>query len=201
MSDMDRDVGEARPGEPPVWAKREPSQFLVENVDLLPKGGRALDVAMGSGRNAVYLASLGFEVTGVDISPAACEKALEAAREAGVRIEVVCADVASWEVPESVFDVVINFNFLDRSLCPRLASALRPGGVLVFETFTVEQRQFGWGPSREEFLLQPGELPGLFGGLEVLVYREGIQETEWGKKAAAGLVARKARQVAHGRIC
>jgi len=179
------------PQEPPVWAKREPSQFLVEHAGLLPERGRALDVAMGSGRNAVYLASLGLQVTGVDISPTACERALEAAREAGVSIEAVCADIASWEVPEAAFDVVINFNFLDRGICPRLAAALRPGGVLVFETFTAGQREFGWGPSRDEFLLQPGELPDLFPGLETLVYREGVLDTEWGKKAAAGLVARR----------
>jgi SAM-dependent methyltransferase len=175
----------------PVWAKREPSGFLVENTGMLPKGGRALDVAMGSGRNALYLASLGFEVTGVEISPVGCEQALEAARAAGVCIETVCADLGSWEVPEAAFDVVINFNYLQRDLCPRLEAALRPGGVLVFETFTTEQPQFGWGPKHDDFLLRPGELHELFPGLEVLAYHEGVAETERGMRAAAGLVARR----------
>ncbi len=178
-------------GQPPVWAKLEPSEFLVEHAGLLPKGGRGLDVAMGTGRNTVYLASLGFKVTGVDISPVACERALEAAGVAGVRIEALCADVETWDVPEAAFGVVINFNYLHRELCPRLAAALRPGGVLVFQTFTAPQREFGWGPSKDEFLLQAGELRELFPGLEVLVYREGVEESEWGKKAAAGLVARR----------
>ena len=175
----------------PVWAKREPSEFLVENARLLPEGGRALDVAMGSGRNAVYLASLGFEVTGVEVSPVACEQALEAARGAGLRIEAVCADLETWPVPEAAFDVVINFNYLQRALCPRLAAALKPGGVLVFETFTVEQKQYGWGPKHDDFLLRPGELRELFPGLEVLAYREETRETEPGMRAAAGLVARR----------
>ena len=171
--------------------EREPSGFLVENAGLLPPGGRALDVAMGSGRNAVYLASLGFEVTGVEISPVGCEQALESARSAGVRIEAVCADLETWAVPESAFEVVIDFNYLQRDLCPRLAAALGRGGVLVFETFTTEQRQFGWGPKHDGFLLQPGELRELFPGLEVLAYREGVRETDRGMRAAAGLVARR----------
>lgn len=179
-------------GQPPVWAKQEPSEFLVEHAGLLPRGGRALDVAMGTGRNTVYLASLGFEVTGVDISPVACERALEAAGAAGVRIEAVCADMETWVVPEAAFDVVINFNYLHRELCPRLAAALRPGGVLVFQTFTTPQREFGWGPSKDEFLLRPGELRELFPELEALVYVDGVEESEWGRKAAAGLVARRA---------
>jgi SAM-dependent methyltransferase len=169
--------------------ERGPSQFLVENAGLLPEGGRALDVAMGSGRNAVYLASLGFEVTGVEISPVGCEQALEAARETGVRIEAVCADLETWDVPVAAFDAVINFNYLQRDLCPRLAAALKPGGVLVFETFTVEQRQFGWGPKHDAFLLRPGELRELFPELEALVYREETRGTVRGMRAAAGLVA------------
>lgn len=175
----------------PVWAKRGPSAFLVENAELLPEGGRALDVAMGSGRNALYLASLGFEVTGVEVSPVACEQALEAARAAGLRIEAVCADLESWEAPEAAFDVVINFNYLQRDLCPLLAAALKPGGVLVFETFTTEQRRFGWGPKHDAFLLRPGELRELFPELEALAYREEVRETERGMRAAAGLVARR----------
>jgi 2-polyprenyl-3-methyl-5-hydroxy-6-metoxy-1,4-benzoquinol methylase len=143
-----------------VWGRAEPSTFLVENAGLLPKSGRALDVAMGSGRNAVYLASLGFEVLGVDVSEVACGLAMEAAAEAGVRIEAVCADLGSWEVPGAAFDVVVNFNYLQRDLCPRLAAALRPGGVLVFQTFTTEQRQYGWGPSTDEFLLCPASCAG-----------------------------------------
>ena len=68
-----------------------PAQFLVENIDLLPKG-RVLDVAMGTGANAIYLAKMGFKVEGVDISPEAVNAALESAGKAGIMIKAQVAD-------------------------------------------------------------------------------------------------------------
>ena len=164
----------------PVWAKREPSAFLVENAGLLPAGGRALDAAMGTGRNALYLASLGFDVTGVDISPVACEQAQEAAGAKGLRIEAICADLESWQAPEAAFDVVINFNYLQRDLCPRLVAALRPGGVLVFETFTTDQRWFGWGPSQDAFLLRPGSCASCSRGWRCWPTARGLRKASGG---------------------
>ena len=172
--------------------ERGPSAFLVEHVALLPGAGRVLDAAMGTGRNALYLASLGYEVTGIDISPVAVERCRSEARRLGLRLEAICADLESYALPAAAFDVVLDFYYLQRDLCPRLVEALRPGGLLVFETFTLEQRRFGWGPQQEEFLLRPGELPELFPGLEALVYREGVvEESERGPKAVASLVGRK----------
>ncbi|MEE8369225.1 MAG: class I SAM-dependent methyltransferase [Dehalococcoidia bacterium] len=173
-------------------AERRPADFLVRHVGLLPGRGRALDVAMGTGRNALYLASLGYEVTGIDISPLAVERCRQAAEERGLRIEVICANLESHPLPAETYDVVLNLYYLQRELCPSLVEALRPGGVLVFETFTLEQRQFGWGPREDEFLLRPGELPELFPELQVLAYREETEEEdERGTKAVAGLVGRK----------
>lgn len=171
--------------------ERGPAPFLVEHIGLLPGRGRALDVAMGTGRNALYLASLGYQVTGVDISPVAVDFCQREAQRRGLAVEAVCADVGAYPLPQAAFDVVLNFYFLDRPLCPRLAEALRPGGVLVFETFTREQRRYGWGPQQDAFLLRPGELAQLFPNLETLVYREGTVESERGPKAVAGLVARR----------
>jgi SAM-dependent methyltransferase len=171
---------------------RGPSGWLTENLSLLPPGGRVLDVAMGAGRHALYMASLGYEVTGVDISPVAVERCREEAARLGVRVEAVCADLASWDWPEAAFDVVLNFYFLQRDICPRLEAALRPAGILVFETFTTDQRRYGWGPANDEFLLRPGELRSLFPGLETLAYREAVtEESDRGPKAVASLVARK----------
>ncbi len=168
-----------------------PAGFLIENVSLLPPSGRVLDVAMGSGRNALYLASLGYEITGVDISPVAVARCRTAAEARGLHIEAVCADLETSALPDGPFDIVLNFYYLQRDLCPRLAEALRPGGVLVFESFTLGQRVFGWGPQRQEHLLRPGELPRLFPDLGTLVYCQGVVEGERGKKAVAGLIARK----------
>ena len=170
---------------------RGPTQFLVEQRHLLPPGGRALEVAMGVGRNALYLASLGYEVTGIDVSGVAVERCRQEAERRGLRIEAVQADLESYQLPRAAYDIVINFYYLQRDLAPQLEGALRAGGVLVFESFTTEQRQFGWGPQNDEFLLRPGELRSLFPGLEELAYREGLVEGDRGTKAVAGLVARK----------
>ncbi len=171
--------------------ERGPAAFLVEHRRLLPTRGRALDVAMGTGRNALYLASLGYDVTGIDVSGVAVARCREEAVRLGLRVEAIQADLESYEMASDVYDLVIDFYYLQRELAPHLTAALRPGGVLVFESFTTEQRRFGWGPQQERFLLRPGELRSLFPGLEVLAYREGLAESERGTKAVAGLVAKK----------
>ena len=98
----------------------EPAPFLVENAGLLPKG-RVLDVAMGNGRNAIYLARMGFEVEGVDVSTEAIGQALIAAQEAGVSIKAVVADLEKdYHIPQNTHDVIICFNYLQRSLIPAM---------------------------------------------------------------------------------
>ena len=173
--------------------ERGPADFLVEHRHLLPSAGRALDVATGTGRNALYLASLGYEVTGIDVSGVAVERCRAEGARRGLRVEAVQADLESYRLLRDVYDVVIDFYYLQRELAPALVAALRPGGVLVFESFTTEQRRFGWGPVQDDFLLRPGELRSLFAGLEELVYREGLVESQSGRgrKAVAGLVARR----------
>ncbi len=163
----------------------EPSAFLVENVALLPKG-RVLDVAMGAGRNAVYLARMGFAVTGVDILPEAVSEALAAARQADVKIEAVVADLEKdYRIAPGAYDAIIVFNYLQRSLIPQIKNGLRRGGVVVYETFIVDQVQFG-RPRNPDHLLRHNELLAMFHDFRVLVYREGIVA---GPKAVASIVA------------
>ena len=165
----------------------EPAKFLRDNIMLLPKG-RVLDVAMGNGRNAVFLAKMGFAVEGVDISPDAVKTALEAARDASVAIK---ADVANLEgdyrIKASAYDVIICFRYLQRSLIPQIKEGLRRGGMVVYETFTVEQVRFG-KPSNPEYLLKYNELLHLFLDFRCRFYQEGILETG---KAVARLIAEK----------
>ncbi len=156
--------------------ERGPAAFLVEHRRLLPPRGRALDVAMGTGRNALYFASLGYEVTGIDVSGVAVARCREEATRRDLSIEAIQADLELYEMASDAYDIVLDFYYLQRELAPHLIAALRPGGVLVFESFTTEQRRFGWGPQQEEDLLGPGELRSLFPGLEVLAYREGLAE-------------------------
>ena len=139
----------------------EPAEFLVENASLLPRG-RLLDVAMGSGRNAVYLATLGYRVEGIDISAEAVAEALASAQRAGVVLKTRVADLErDARVSEAYYDGIIVINYLQRSLIAQLKAGLRPGGVIIYETFTVDQAQFG-RPTNPDFLLRHNELLDLF---------------------------------------
>jgi tellurite methyltransferase len=165
----------------------EASPFLVENVGLLPRG-LVLDVAMGNGRNAVYLAKQGFYVEGVDISPAAVNAAFEAAAEAGVRIQADIADLeGDYTIKKSRYDVIICFNYLQRSLMHRIKQGIKPGGMVVYETFMIDQAQFG-RPSNPDYLLKYNELLDIFRDFRCIRYREGIFGDN---KALASLIAIK----------
>ena len=108
--------------------ERGPAAFLVEHRRLLPTRGRALDVAMGTGRNTLYLASLGYEVTGIDVSGVAVARCREEAVRLGLRVEAIQADLESYEMASDVYDLVIDFYYLRREAAPQLTSGLPPGG-------------------------------------------------------------------------
>ncbi len=165
----------------------QPSQFLVENIDLLPRG-RALDVAMGRGRNAIYLARMGFQVEGVDDSREFVEEALARAREEGISIQTRVENLQKIPyIEEEAYDLVICFNYLQRSLMPQMGNWVKPRCMLVFETFIVDQVRFG-KPRDPDHLLRHNELLHAFRDFRVLRYREGIIE---GKKAIASILAQK----------
>ena len=168
-----------------------PADLLLEQAALLPRGGRALDLAMGAGRNALYLASLGFLVTGIDISPVAVDQCRQRAQALGLPVTAIVADLEHYLLPREEYDLVLNFYYLQRSLAGALVAALRPGGVLVFESYTLDQRQFGYGPKDPEHMLGPGELRQLFPSLEALFYREGVVQGDKGPKAVASLIGLK----------
>lgn len=164
---------------------KEPASYLVESLDQLPVG-RALDIAMGEGRNAVFLAKKGFEVVGVDISDVAVRKAKRLARENNVRIRTVTQDLNKYQIEPESFDVILVFYYLQRSLVPAIIKGLKKGGVVVFENNTIDQLKYDKTQNRD-FLLQKGELKSMFRELEIVKYRE----TDDGKNAVASLVARK----------
>jgi SAM-dependent methyltransferase len=173
----------------------EPAALLVEYLPLLPKAGKALDIAMGAGRNALYLACLGFWVTAIDLSAVAVERCRQKAERLRLPIEALVADLEHYPLPIEEYDLIINFYYLQRSLAPQIVAALKPGGMLVFETYTVDQLQFGWGPKSPDHLLRPGELQEMFAELETLLYHEGIIQGDRGPKAVAQLIARKERKL------
>jgi 2-polyprenyl-3-methyl-5-hydroxy-6-metoxy-1,4-benzoquinol methylase len=164
-----------------------PAQFLQENIELLPKG-RALDVAMGNGQNAIYLARMGFEVEGVDVSAEVVHNALEAAQRSGVTLKAEITDLErKYVIKEGTYDVIICFRYLQRSLIPQIKDGLRNGGMIVYETFTVDQIQFG-KPKNPDYLLKHNELLDMFRDFRCLLYQEGILET---RKAVARIIAEK----------
>ncbi len=168
---------------------REPAPFLVEVLSLLPPSGRVLDLGMGEGRNAVFLAARGFFVEGIDISKEALRRARKLAREKRTRIRAIHADLNHYKLAENSYDVVLIFYYLNRNILPSVKKCLRPGGVVVFENNTVHQLRYDKKVPRSD-LVESGELKQLFAGFEVLKYRE----SDNGHDAIASLVARKPKK-------
>ena len=141
---------------------------IVRTHARLAAVGRALDVACGNGRNACYLASLGFCVDAVDI-------ALEGLRRFACRpagIQRICADLDHFVIPPQRYSLIVNTRFLDRRLFPALQAGLAPGGVLIFESYCTAPAGGACGPHRPEHLLKPDELRRAFSRLRIIVYRE-----------------------------
>lgn len=161
--------------------------FLVDNKKYLPDHGLALDVAMGRGGNAGYLLDRGLKVIGVDIS----EVAVAFAKSRFPPLMALVADLTQFYIPRCSFNLILNFYYLQRNLWHVYQKALLPGGVMVFESLTLQMLENN--PEIDpQYLLAPGELEGAFDDLQVLVYREGwIQDDRGRSRAVASLVARK----------
>jgi len=171
---------------------KEPNPFLKKYIRLLPKG-RALDLAAGEGRNAVFLARNGFEVDAVDISRIGLKKAKKLSEESGVKIQTICADLKIFPIEKEKYNLIANFYFLRRSLIPKIKKGLKKGGRVIFETYILEQRKIGTeGPKQARYFLKPNELLRLFKDFRVRFYREGIFKEGGRRKAVASLIAEKA---------
>jgi SAM-dependent methyltransferase len=152
----------------------DPSTWLASHRHLLPSGGDALDFASGSGRNSIWLAEQGFTTLAVDRNASALDILGQEAAQRGLSIRTQVVDLENGEpfLQADTFDLIVVVHYLHRPLFPALVSALRPGGVLVYETFTRAQAARGQ-PTNPAFLLEPGELPTLVRPLTVLASREG----------------------------
>jgi len=163
-----------------------PCSWLAENVDLLPRQGKALDVACGGGRHTFLLAAIGLEVVAVDRDAARIEAIRSAAERARLRVDARAVDLetGSAGLGEAEYDLILVVHYLHRPLFPAIVRALKPGGLLLYETFTVEQARHG-KPTNPAFLLEPGELPRLVAPLHVLRQREGEHEGRFVASVAA----------------
>ncbi len=185
------------------WNKRhgeaedlgQPARVLSDNLHLLPAAGNALDLACGRGPNALLLAQTGLDVSAWDISDVGIKRLRAAAQEYGLSIDAQVRDVLVEPPPVESFDVIVVSHFLERSLAPVLAMALRPGGLLFYQTFSrnaVSQE----GPADPRFRLDDNELLQLFPTLRVRVYREEgrLGDINQGWRDLAMLVAQKHKQ-------
>ena len=151
-----------------------PSDWLVRHLELIRPEGRVLDVAAGRGRNALYLARRGFHVHAVDRDVDAAADLHRAAAADGLPLTCEVVDLETEPPPDlgkARFDAVVVFRYLHRPLFPSLIEAVAPGGLLIYETFTVAQA-LGGRPRNPRFLLKPGELVQLVAPLEILHARE-----------------------------
>jgi SAM-dependent methyltransferase len=148
--------------------------------------GCALDLAGGIGRHAIWLARRGWRVKLIDISEVGIAKAKQFAGSLAEAIEFETADLTSWTAEPAAYDVVLVFFYLQRDLFPELVNALRPGGLLIYKTYTGLQPKFGKGPAHPMHLLHDNELLRAFSSLKILHYQETVRD-----RGVAELVAQK----------
>jgi tellurite methyltransferase len=173
MTQSDRERWNARYAEEATIPP--PSPFLLGLDALLPRAGRALDVAGGPGRHALWLARRGLDVTLADVSDVALEIAARAARAEGVALETRLADLEVEPLPRGPWDLVVCTYFLHRPLFAAFPGVLAPGGLLVFAHATRRNLERHPRPGPRH-VLEDGELPTLLGGLEVVRLEEGWHE-------------------------
>ena len=173
----------------------QPAQLLLDHQYVFtdrPLPGPILDLACGDGNNGVFLAQQGLQVVCCDTSRTALDHAGKLAAEQGVTLTLWQVDLERGGVnplPDDCYGGILVFRYLHRPLIPCIKKALKRGGILIYETFTIEQPQFG-KPHNPDFLLQPKELFEWFNQWEVMHYFEGIKAGP--RRAIAQIVCRKA---------
>ena len=148
-----------------------PSVAITELAELLPRRGRALDLAGGHGRHAIWLARRGLDVTVADISPVGLGLACERAEESGLQVRTACVDLESDPLPRGPWDLILCVRFLLRDLFPAIVRHLRPGGTLVYLQPTKTNLERHAKPPAA-FLVEENELRTLAAGLDVVHYTE-----------------------------
>jgi tellurite methyltransferase len=161
----------------------QPSPFLVEAMGRIAleqnqgirKNLRALDVACGSGRDAVWLALKGYDVEAIDLLPDALQRAGDLARRSGVQMRLTVQDLERTPtLPERHYDIICVFRYLQRSLFPALQNALAPDGFMVYETFHESNLLTGQKPTNPQHLLKTGELAHAFANLQIRIGQDAV---------------------------
>jgi len=168
-----------------------PTPLLRIAVQNLPPG-RALDLACGVGRHAIFLAEHGWKVTAVDSSRVGIDILQQRAREAGVTVDVRVADLEllEFQIEPDAYDLICVFYYLQRNLFPAIRAGVTVGGTVV-AAIHLNDGKVGAKPSNPAFLLEPSELRKFFSHWELNYYREGGSEEEGHHHDTAYLIARR----------
>lgn len=166
-----------------IFGKR-PIKFLVDNVHLLPKG-KALDLAMGEGRNGVFLAIQGYDVTGLDISEKGLQKAHQLAEANNVKITTRVVDLENHTLEKNAYDLVICTYYMQRDLFRQMKEALKPGGMVLVETYNFDYLKYA--SFSKKYLLETNELLETFKDFKIIRY----QAYDDGKEAYSSIIAQK----------
>ena len=192
MSRAERDKWDERYRGGAYARRTHPTALLSAWLDRLPRG-RALDVACGAGRNALFLAARGHAVDAIDVSAAGLERGRAAAERLGLEIGWHCADLEERPdaLPPGPFDLVVWVRYVNATLWPPLVARLAPGGYALVEQH-LETSAEVVGPSGSRFRLAPHALERAAAGLAIVHYQEGLVADPDGRTAAlAQLVARR----------
>ena len=189
MSTADRDRWNARYADGAYESRRHPSPLLEQNARALPENGRALDLACGAGRNAIYIANRGLDVDAVDISRVALERGRADAEE--LPIHWIECDLDDGFEASVDYDLIVNIRYVNLPLVSTLVKSLRPGGVLVIEQHLATDADV-IGPTNPAFRVAEGQLGGVASGMIVEQIDERLFDDPDGRRVAlARLVARK----------
>ncbi len=158
---------------------------VVKQFFKLAGGKKALDIAAGNGRNALFLADQGFAVDAVDISDAGLN--LFAGKH--VNVQPICADLDNFDIPPDRYDLIINIKYLSRRLFPYIREGLKRGGILIFQTFLDSPNGGTEQPLCRDYRLRENELLHAFLSLKILFYKEGKEKSHEDATHLATLVA------------
>jgi tellurite methyltransferase len=195
VSGIERDKWNQRYRDGAYEGRTHPTALLAEWLPRAP-AGRALDVACGAGRNALYLAANGYDVDALDISDVALARASQSATDRALTIRWIAADLdetPATALPAGEYDLIVWVRYIQRHLMPHLIARLKPGGVLLCEQHLTSRVPVA-GPTNAAFRLAPGELRRDAEGLRVVYYREGpLVDPDGRTVALAQLVAAAVR--------
>lgn len=194
MSAAERERWDERYRDGAYEGRKHPTALLAEWLPQVPRG-RALDVACGAGRNALFVADRGFRVDALDISAVALERARRSADERALAVNWLCADLdgdIEAALPESRYELIVWVRYIHPTLMPHLVARLAPAGVLVCEQHLAAEGSVA-GPTNPAFRLAPDELLRMAAAMQVVHYREGMIEDPDGRMVALAQLVAAAR--------